>query len=78
MRKDSYDYLVNKVYKEYDLIQEISQKFADLTAEAKKILDGIQAKSDLRKESHGVLNGEEPSNHHKVLPPSMKERLFKA
>jgi len=41
MRKDSYDYLVNKVYKEYDLIQEISQKFADLTSEAKKILDGI-------------------------------------
>jgi len=45
MKKENYEFLVEKVQKEYSLLSEISRKFSELTSEAKKILDSIQAKS---------------------------------
>jgi hypothetical protein len=45
MKKENYEFLIEKVQKEYSLLSEISRKFSELTGEAKKILDNIQAKS---------------------------------
>ena len=45
MKKENYEFLIEKVQKEYNLLSEISRKFSELTSEAKKILDSIQAKS---------------------------------
>jgi hypothetical protein len=45
MKKENYEFLIDRVQKEYSLLSEISRKFAELTSDAKKILDNIQAKS---------------------------------
>lgn len=45
MKKENYEFLIGKVHSEYNLLSEISRKFSELTSEAKKILDNIQAKS---------------------------------
>jgi len=56
MKKENYEYLIQKVQKEYSLLSEISRKFSELTGEAKRILDNIQKRSQERKESHGIVN----------------------
>lgn len=56
----------------------ISQKFADLTSEAKKILDEIKYKSSELKEEHGIDETVEVDykNHHKTIPRDMKVKLL--
>jgi len=58
----------------------MSQKFAELTKEAKRILDAIKAKSESRKLEHGINEKEEQyekaSKHHKTLPREIKEKML--
>ena len=42
--------------KEDKNLYEVSNRFSDLTREAKRILDDIKSKSDDRKKEHGVEN----------------------
>ena len=68
--KDSdYKHFIDVVKEDDKSLSEISQKFHDLSIEAKRILDEISAKSDKRKEQHGVYDDDDQSqNHHKPLP----------
>jgi hypothetical protein len=56
MKKENYEFLIQKVQAEYALLSEISRKFSELTGEAKKILDSIQQRSQDRKATFGINN----------------------
>lgn len=77
MLKDSdYAYFLGQIRKEDSTLYEISQKFTDLTAEAKRILDEIKKKSDQRKADFGVVEGaEQPAVHHRPFPPHIQDAL---
>jgi len=67
LTENEYNHLLNQVKGEDTTLVEISQKFADLTGETKRILDTIRAKSDARKDAYGIEQGQEDvrSNDHK-------------
>lgn len=65
--KDSdYALFIGQIKQEDATLFEISQKFTDLTSEAKRILDSIKGKSDQRKEEKGGENNF--IDHHKPFP----------
>jgi hypothetical protein len=66
---------LDKIKEEDTRLYELSQKFADLTAEAKKVLDEIKNKSKERQSQYGV-EGVDVKNHHKILPREIKEKLL--
>lgn len=78
MKEDDYKFFLTHVHNQGKQLFELSQKFSDLTQEAKKVLDSIRSQSDKRKDQHGVTNGEGASNHHRPLPRDVKEKLLEA
>jgi hypothetical protein len=75
MTEHDYQIFLDKIKEEDTRLYELSQKFADLTAEAKKVLDEIKNKSKERQIQHGV-EGVDVKNHHKILPREIKEKLL--
>ena len=75
MTEQDYQIFLDKIKEEDQRLYELSQKFADLTSEAKKILDEIKAKSNDRQKQHGVT-GVDVKNHHRILPREIKEKLL--
>ena len=76
MTEHDYAHLINTVRNQDNMLYEISQKFTDLTKEAKRILDNIKDKSQQRKQNFGVDDGQEkPQNHHRPMPQDVKEKL---
>ena len=79
MTDEDYKKFIDHVKSEDKVLYEISQKFSDLTVEAKKILDEIKAKSDDRKQKFGVRDDDiKVENHHKPLPQEIKQELLEA
>ena len=77
MTDQDYKKFIEHVKSEDKVLYEISQKFSDLTVEAKKILDEIKAKSDERKQKFGVRDDDiKVENHHKPLPQEIKQELL--
>jgi hypothetical protein len=54
MKDTDYQFFLDEVKKEDVTLKEISQKFFELTAESKRILDEIKEKSTQRKKDFGV------------------------
>jgi hypothetical protein len=75
MTEHDYQIFLDKIKEEDQRLYELSQKFADLTAEAKKVLDEIKNKSKERQSQHGV-EGVDVKNHHRILPREIKEKLL--
>lgn len=77
MTEDDYQMFLSEIKKEDNSLVEISQKFADLTHEAKRILDAVKEKSDKRKIHHGIDDAEEETakHHHKDLPKDLLDKL---
>lgn len=61
-------------YRDNTLV-EISQKFADLSREAKRILDNVKEKSEARKAHHGVEDDAHYNEHHRYLPQALINKL---
>lgn len=77
MKEGDYRYFLKLVHDQDGVLVEISQKFSDLTREAKRILDEVKDRSEARKAQHG-LNGEideKPNYHHRQLPHSLMQKL---
>ena len=78
------DYLhfLNQVKEQDNKLYELSKKFADITSEAKKILDSLRDKSESRKKAFGIDEDkgeyEKVITHHKSLPRELKEKLLSA
>jgi len=74
LTEEMYMHLLELVKNEDTILVGISQKFAELTQETKKVLDFMKGKSDERKQQHGL----EPESQdvkkmdHKRLPPKLK------
>lgn len=75
MTEHDYQIFLDKIKEEDQRLYELSQKFSELTSEAKKILDEIKVKSTDRQAQHGV-EGVDVKNHHKILPREIKEKLL--
>jgi hemerythrin superfamily protein len=75
LTEHDYQVFLDKIKEEDQKLYELSQKFADLTAEAKKILDDIKSKSKDRQQQFGV-EGVDVKNHHRILPREIKEKLL--
>jgi Zn-dependent M32 family carboxypeptidase len=75
MTEHDYQIFLDKIKEEDQRLYDLSQKFAELTAEAKKVLDEIKDKSKERQTQHGV-EGIDVKNHHKILPREIKEKLL--
>lgn len=77
MKEGDYRYFLKLVHDQDGVLVEISQKFSDLTKEAKRILDEVKDKSEARKEKHGVNDDldEKPKYHHRQLPHSLMNKL---
>lgn len=77
MTEDDYKMFLEQIKKEDNSLVEISQKFADLTHEAKRILDSVKDKSDSRKNFHGIDDQVEETakHHHKDLPKDLLDKL---
>lgn len=75
MTEHDYQVFLDKIKEEDQRLYELSQKFSELTSEAKKILDEIRDKSSDRMQQHGV-EGVDVKNHHKILPRDVKEKLL--
>ena len=54
MKDSDYQFFLDEIKKEDGTLKEISQKFFELTAESKRILDEIKEKSTQRKKDFGV------------------------
>ena len=76
MTEQDYQVFLQKVKQEDERLYELSQKFSDLTTEAKKILDEIRDKSTERQKQHGVYEKVDVKSHHKILPRDVKEKLL--
>jgi Zn-dependent M32 family carboxypeptidase len=77
MTEHDYQVFLDKIKEEDQRLYELSQKFADLTTEAKKILDEIKTKSFDRKKEHGIEDKVDVNNHHRIIPREIKEKLLK-
>ena len=75
MTEHDYQVFLDKIKEEDQRLYELSQKFAELTSEAKKVLDEIKDKSQNRQQQHGI-EGVDVKNHHRILPREIKERLL--
>lgn len=80
LTEPEYQTLLGQVRNEDTTLVEISQKFADLTGETKRILDTIRDKSDKRKETFGIEGGQEDvrNNDHRQLPKNLMDSLLEA
>jgi len=76
MTEADYGVFLTKVKEEDQRLYELSQKFSDLTTEAKNILDEIRDRSADRQKEHGIEGKIDVKNHHKVLPREFKEKLL--
>lgn len=54
LTEDDYIHFLNQVKQQDNKLYDLSQKFATLTSEAKKILDSLKEKSENRKKSFGI------------------------
>lgn len=77
MTEDDYKMFLTEIKKEDNSLVEISQKFADLTHEAKRILDSVKEKSDKRKKYHEIddTEDEKTNMHHRDLPKDLLDKL---
>lgn len=75
-----YTHFLEQVKQQDNRLYDLSQKFATLTSEAKKILDSLKDKSENRKKSFGIDESqgqyEKVQTHHKSLPRELKEKLL--
>lgn len=80
LTETDYRYFLDRVKQQDNKLYDLSQKFADLTSEAKKILDSLKDKSEERKKSFGIDDSqgkyEKVTVHHKPLPRELKEKLL--
>ena len=77
MTEHDYQVFLDKIKEEDQRLYELSQKFSELTTEAKKVLDEIKAKSTERKTQHGVESGRVDSRtSHRIVPREIKEKLL--
>jgi len=58
LTETDYRYFLEQVKQQDNQLYDLSQKFAALTAEAKKILDSLKAKSENRKLAFGINEDE--------------------
>jgi hypothetical protein len=72
-----YQQILAKLKEQDKELYEISVLFAELTKEAKRILDSIKEKSEGRKRELG-REEEQPQNHHRSLPEKVGGALEKA
>ena len=75
MKEEDYKFFLQNVHTQAKQLYELSLKFSEITVEAKRILDSLNEKSDERKKNHGVDAGETVENHHRELPPEVKQLL---
>lgn len=75
MTEDDYKEFLKKVKGQDNTLIDISQKFADLSREAKRILDDVKDKSETRKQQHGIEDDVDYNEHHRYLPQKMIDNL---
>lgn len=75
MTEDDYKLFLDKIKQQDNTLVEISQKFADLSREAKRILDNVKEKSETRKAEHGVEDDAHYNEHHRYLPQALINKL---
>lgn len=75
MTEDDYKEFLKKVKGQDNTLIDISQKFADLSREAKRILDEVKDKSETRKQQHGIEDDVDYNEHHRYLPQKMIDNL---
>lgn len=75
MTEDDYKMFLNKIKVQDNTLVEISQKFAELSREAKRILDAVKEKSVARKAKHGVEDDVHYNEHHRYLPQALITKL---
>lgn len=75
MTENDYRLFLDKIKGQDNVLVDISQKFADLSREAKRILDDVKAKSEARKAQHGVEDDAHYNEHHRYLPQELIHKL---
>lgn len=75
MTEEDYKLFLDKIKQQDNTLVEISQKFADLSREAKRILDNVKEKSEARKAYHGVEDDVHYNEHHRYLPQALINKL---
>ena len=76
LKEEDYLFFLEQVKTQDNVLGELSQKFADITSEAKKILDNIRAKSEDRKQKYGVSDSDAGKSYHKDLPRDLMTDLI--
>lgn len=75
MTENDYRHFLNNVKAQDKQLIEISQKFSELSREAKRVLDSVKDKSESRKTQHGVEGDAHYNEHHKYLPQDLINKL---